>query len=148
MNEVSNETIEEINNVLKGNLKDWNIKQYSKDNLWEESDLNGKIIVIWDGFYGEGSSDVPLKQFITPVIWALAYKEHHPKSQLNIKILDLYSHLGQIEFHEKVIEFHQKILTNEEIKKWLKFYSFNKQYFSCVSSPFDILKNERQENET
>ena len=53
MNEVSNETIEEINNVLKGNLKDWNIKQYSKDNLWEESDLNGKIIVIWDGFYGK-----------------------------------------------------------------------------------------------
>ena len=94
-------------------------------------------------FLWEGSSDVPLKQFITPVIWALAYKEHHPKSQLNIKILDLYSHLGQIEFHEKVIEFHQKILTNEEIKKWLKFYSFNKRDFSCVSSPFDILKKRK-----
>ena len=126
--------------AVKPKLPNWAVMRYSNEadfkSLWKipnpengnnDKLNNGKIIIVWDGSPNEGTdtdSDVSLKQYITPIDWALAYSLKNIGTKLNIVILDVYSHEFEYK-NEEMKEFHRDCL--DKMKRWVKFYSFNKK---------------------
>ena len=146
------EKIGKIQKILGEQLSaaDWKIKRYSCredfESLWEigESEIEGeKIIVIWDGFPDNSSDNslVDLRQFITPIDWALAYSLKHEDKDLKIVILDGYSHKFGYK-DDRVRGFHINSLNT--MQGWVKFYSFNQKVFGnrdIIKSPLTIMED-------